>query len=83
MLFRFWYSGWAFDWFYHLILVRPFVWLVRVLKRDFFDNLYTGAARTILVLHLGLSRTENGRLRTYAMGIVIGAVLAVAIVVFT
>ncbi len=71
----FWKSGWGFDWLYARLFVSPLLWLARVGRPDVVDAPYTGVAMLTRLLHRGLSRTESGRLRTYAAGVAIGAVV--------
>ncbi|HWQ14315.1 MAG TPA: NADH-quinone oxidoreductase subunit L [Roseiflexaceae bacterium] len=78
---RLWLAGWGFDWLYERIFVRPFVWLARANQGDAIDLLYAGIARLSTAVHGALSGTQTGQTRQYAMGIVVGAVLAIAIVV--
>jgi NADH-quinone oxidoreductase subunit L len=80
-LHRFWFAGWGFDWLYDTCLVRPYVWLARADKDDVVDLIYGG----IVALTQGFNRlligTETGKLRWYATGIAIGAVIVIAITV--
>jgi NADH-quinone oxidoreductase subunit L len=76
-------SGWGFDWLYDRLLVRPFVAIAAVNRRDVIDLLYLAVARVSLALSRQLVRSENGRVRSYAAGIAFGAILIVAIVVLT
>jgi NADH-quinone oxidoreductase subunit L len=78
---RFWFSGWGFDRLYDMLFVRPFVWLTRINKDDFFDSGYTGIASLNRMAHGLLSRTQTGNIRWYAIGIAVGAVVLLGIVV--
>ena len=80
---RFWLSGWGFDTLYDRLFVRPFVGLARVLQGDPFDGISSALGRVTKAGSAVLSRTQDGRIRTYAFGIGLGAVIALAIVVFT
>ena len=80
---RFWLSGWGFDTLYDRILVRPFVDLAQLLRLDPFDGISSTLGRVTAAGNSVLSRTQDGRIRTYVFGIGVGAVIAVAIVVFT
>ena len=80
---RFWLSGWGFDTLYDRLVVRPFVGLARALRGDPFDGISSTLGRLTEVGNSMLSRTQDGRIRTYAFGIGLGAVIAVAIVVLT
>jgi NADH-quinone oxidoreductase subunit L len=63
-------------------VVRPFGWIARVNKADGFDSLYTRLANLVTGLHRALALTQSGRLRLYALGIAVGAILALAVMVF-
>jgi NADH-quinone oxidoreductase subunit L len=77
---NFWLNGWGFDWAYDRLFVRPFVWLARVNRDDFVDAFTTWVAGLFSALHGLLSATQTGRLRWYAVAIVIGAILILGIV---
>ena len=78
----FWFSGWGFDALYERILVRPYIRLAQVIRSDLIDRIFTTIARLIQAGHQGLSVTQSGLVRAYAMGIAAGAVLIVGMVVF-
>jgi NADH-quinone oxidoreductase subunit L len=80
-LHRLWFAGWGFDWLYDTLLVGPYVWIARANRRDVVDLFYEGLARLVEVLHGLLSRTQTGRVRWYAAGLVLGAVVVIALVV--
>ena len=83
MLRRFWFGGWGFDWLYERLFVQPFVWLARANKDDFIDSIYDGVAKVNEVLYGVLARTETGKVRWYMTGIAFGAIVAIAIAVFS
>jgi NADH-quinone oxidoreductase subunit L len=80
-LHRLWFAGWGFDWLYDTLFVRPYVWMARTNKRDVVDLFYEGLARLAEALHGLLSRTQTGRVRWYAAGIALGAVVVIALAV--
>ncbi len=80
---RLWLSGWGFDWLYGKVFVGPFVWMARVNSSDAIDLIYRGLAALAQILHSILSGTQSGIMRRYALGIGIGAVLVIAIMVFS
>ncbi len=82
VLHRFWFSGWGFDWLYDRCVVEPYMWIARADKSDFIDFIYVGIASVNEALFRIMSRTETGRVRWYATGIVIGAVITIAIAVY-
>jgi NADH-quinone oxidoreductase subunit L len=79
---RLWFSGWGFNRVYDTIFVRPFLWMVRVNRDDFIDLVYSGAAWFTELFHRGLSITQSGRLRWYALAIAFGSALFIAMGVF-
>jgi NADH-quinone oxidoreductase subunit L len=76
------FSGFGFDWLYERVLVRPFLWLVRVNRDDFFDAAYNLLAAGIRLVYRGLSATQSGVLRWYAAGVVFGTVLVLGMAVW-
>ncbi len=78
---RFWFSGWGFDWLYEKILINPFLWIARINKNDFIDSGYTAIAYLNRAVHGILSKTQTGKIRWYAMGIALGAVVFLGIIV--
>ena len=81
-LHRFWFVGWGFDWLYNRLLVWPYSWLARADRNDVIDLFFDGVAWLTRIFHTGLSRTETGQVRLYAAGIVLGAIITIAVVVF-
>lgn len=75
VLYQFWHSGWGFDAVYNYLFVKPFVWLATVNKQDFIDTFYNGLERLTIWFHDVFVRTQNGVLRWYITGIVVGALL--------
>jgi NADH-quinone oxidoreductase subunit L len=80
---RFWFSGWRFDELYDTVFVMPFLWAARINRDDFIDLIYGGIAWFSTFFHGALSLTQTGKVRWYAMGIAIGAVIMIGIVVFS
>ena len=77
---RFWQSGWAFDWVYDRLFVKPFLWVARVNKGDVVDLVYRiTAAMTRGIHHVG-ALTQTGRLRWYAANMAIGLIVVFLIV---
>jgi len=79
---RFAHSGLGFDWLYDTLLVRPYVWLARINRRDVVDRVVRFIGDVCLALNPALAAMQNGRVRWYAAGVVFGAVLLVGLVVF-
>lgn len=76
---RFWFSGWGFDSLYDAVFVRPFVFLANRNKNDFADRLYEGIVNITNFFHNIFAQTQNGVMRWYIMGIVIGAIFVLSI----
>ncbi len=79
-LHRFWSSGWGFDRLYDALVVRPFLWAVRVNKADVVDFGYAWIAAFNRSAHSVLSSTQTGSIRWYTAGIAVGAVIFLGIV---
>ncbi|RJP17413.1 MAG: NADH-quinone oxidoreductase subunit L [Candidatus Abyssobacteria bacterium SURF_5] len=80
---RFWFSGWGFDWLYERVFIRPYVRATRRNRNDVIDRFYDGVAAVMENVHGLLSLTQNGNLRWYAMSIVIGAIVFLAVIIFS
>jgi len=79
-----WKYAWGFDIFYNAVFVKPFMALVAFIKRDAADYLVEGfIPGTLLVIRQGLSSTQNGRVRWYAMSMALGLVVLLAYVLLT
>ncbi|MGH8493070.1 MAG: NADH-quinone oxidoreductase subunit L [Moraxellaceae bacterium] len=73
-----WRNAWGFDWLYDLVFVKPFMWLVRVLGRDWFDAAIGLLPRLTQKGNQLLSVTQSGKLRWYAATMAMGLVLVIA-----
>ena len=74
------FQGWNFDLLYDKFIVQPFLWIARVNKNDFIDFIYKGIALLSRALNRSFSFTQSGKVRWYAMGIAIGAIILIGIV---
>jgi NADH-quinone oxidoreductase subunit L len=72
-------AGFGFDLFYDRLLVRPFIFLTRLNRHDFVDTFFAALAIIAALCNMALSATQSGRVRNYATGILLGAVLVTAI----
>jgi NADH-quinone oxidoreductase subunit L len=75
-------NGWGFDAAYNVLFVRPFVRLARINRKDVIDKAYTGLAAVTRGFHRMMSATQNGILRWYVMGIVMGAVIILSVIIW-
>lgn len=71
---NFLFKGWAFDQLYDTLLVRPFMFLTRINQSDIFDKIYNGIAQFSQWLHQLFSVSQNGSLRNYIVGVIIGII---------
>ena len=78
-LIRFFHSHWAMDWLYEKIFVIPYIWLAKINRADFIDNIYGGIAVLMLWANKVSVQTQTGQLRTYAGTMVLGLVLIIAL----
>jgi len=76
---RFWFSGWGFDSLYNTVFVRPFVYIASINKNDVVDKMYTGIVSGLNFFNNVFAQTQNGVMRWYIMGIVIGAIFVLSI----
>ena len=79
---RFWQLGWGFDWLYDRVFVRPFVWFAAVNIRDAVDRVYDALAWSSQAAWRVLSGTQTGRVRWYAAGVTVGAIVVTTLVLF-
>jgi NADH-quinone oxidoreductase subunit L len=82
-VYRWWYTGWGIDWLYDLAVVRPFVTLARLNRNDLIDALYQGVVVGFRLLHNRLALLQTGKVRWYAASMAAGAVVVIALVVFS
>ncbi len=80
--YRFWYLGWGFDWMDNEFIVQPFVWIARKDKQDWVDHIFTGIARLTQNGWQFLSGLQTGRVRYYALSILVGAIIVISLAVF-
>jgi NADH-quinone oxidoreductase subunit L len=80
-LHRLWFAGWGFDWLYGKVFIKPLFWFARINKDDFLDLIYGGMTWYSGFFHGALSLTQSGKVRWYAMGITLGAVMTIGIAV--
>ena len=81
-IYQYWFSGWGFDYLYRALFVNPAVWIARINKSDILDYINIGIARFHTRWHGIFIKTQTGKLRWYAMGIAMGAIVAVGVLVY-
>lgn len=72
-------AGFGFDLLYTQVFVRPYLWFARVNKHDVIDIFYWALAHMGIAYHQLLSSLQTGKVRWYAMGVAIGALIIIAI----
>jgi NADH-quinone oxidoreductase subunit L len=77
--YNFWFGGWGFDTLYNNWIVRPFVYFSTINKNDVVDKFYAGLVHVSEFFNQVFVKTQSGILRWYLMGIVIGAILILAL----
>jgi NADH-quinone oxidoreductase subunit L len=81
-LHQWWYADWGMDWLYDRLFVQPLLTIARINKSDLVDAFYRSLAWCGRLAWSALSATESGRVRWYATGIVTGAIVYMALVMF-
>lgn len=83
LLWSLWHRAWGFDALYDRLLVRPWQYLVRMLRFDLVNMTMNLPALLAKLLNGGLVRAQNGRIRSYATAMILGAtVILLALVLF-
>jgi NADH-quinone oxidoreductase subunit L len=75
LLSAWWFAAWGFDWIYDKLLVKPYLAISHLLRRDPFDQTIGLIPRLAKAGNGAMSRTETGQLRWYAVSMAAGAVL--------
>jgi NADH-quinone oxidoreductase subunit L len=76
---NFLFMGWGFDQLYDVVFVKPFLFITRINKTDVFDQLYNGIAQANLKFNRLLSVSQNGSLRWYIVGVLIGILFIITL----
>ena len=79
---KFLFSGWGFDRLYDKLIVAPYMFIAEINKNDFIDLLYKGIAWLNGLMNHILITTQNGKIRRYAIGLVLGAIITLTIAAF-
>lgn len=76
---RFWFSGWGMDALYIFLFVRPIEWLAAINKDDIVDTVYNGVASGCRICYRAMASTQTGRIRWYAVGMIIGGIVVIGL----
>lgn len=77
-----WFHAWGFDWLYHKVFVRPYLWIAKLLQRDPLNSLMNTPAILSRWSNRGLTVSENGQVRWYVASMGLGAVVVLALLLF-
>lgn len=77
-----WFNAWGFDWLYHHLFVKPYLWIARLLQRDPLNSLMNTPAWMARLGNRGLTFSENGQVRWYVASMGLGAVVILALLLF-
>ncbi len=72
-------KGWEFDSLYDRLIVKPVEWISSINKNDFLDKMFTYIARLVQFFNGLLSKSQNGKLRLYALVLTAGLVILLTI----
>ncbi|WP_261387726.1 hypothetical protein [Chitinophaga pinensis] len=76
---NFFFAGWRFDQLYDMLFVKPFVYITQISRNDVTDKIYSGIAEMHLQLNRFLSVSQNGSLRWYVAGVLIGILFIITL----
>ncbi len=72
LLSKLWYHAWGFDWLYHQLFVRPFLFVAKQGRADGVDVVVSVVPAFASMSHDILSASQNGKVRWYAASLAIG-----------
>lgn len=75
----FYREGLGFDWLYSQLIVKPFIFIAQLNKRDVVDQTLMSTAWYVTLWRDVLSASQNGLLRWYAAGFGLGLVVIVGV----
>lgn len=81
LLSKWWFAAWGFDWLYDHIFVKPFLFIVKLLRKDPVDKTFNLIPAGVSLAHRLLSATQTGSVRWYAATIAAGVVIILAALV--
>jgi len=81
LLTKWWFAAWGFDWLYDMVLVKPYLFLTRLVRKDPIDKTFNLVPAGTQLAHRLLSATQTGSVRWYAATIAAGAVIILAALV--
>jgi len=81
VLFKLWHSKWRFDQLLQFLFVRPYLYLVGLVKKDPLSQWNQMVTWGIRKINIQIDFLENGRLRWYMMSIVGGSIIILLLLI--
>ena len=81
LLTKLWFAAWGFDWLYDKVLVKPYVCIAKLVRKDPVDKSFNLIPAGVQQLYHLLSATQTGSVRWYAATIAAGVVIILAALV--
>lgn len=76
-----WRNAWGFDALYDLLLVKPYLFIARLLARDPVDRAWSAVPLLVRAGNWFSTHRQTGSLRGYAAGMTLGAVVILMILI--
>lgn len=76
---NFFFAGWQFDRLYDALFVQPFFFITHLNRNDVTDHLYTGIGGLHMRLSKLFSVSQNGSLRWYVAGLLMGILFIITL----
>ncbi|UVK76914.1 MAG: NADH:quinone oxidoreductase subunit L [Sodalis sp. Fle] len=77
-----WFHAWGFDWLYDKVFIKPYMIIARLLAHDPLNIVINILAVLTQWFERGLTVSENGQLRWYAVSMSLGAIIVIALLLF-
>lgn len=76
---QFFYSGWAMDWLYNTLLVKPFLAIAKANRKDIVDLIPKTLMKLSQWIYHLLSMSQNGQLRYYVATMATASLLVIVL----
>jgi NADH-quinone oxidoreductase subunit L len=80
-LYKFFMSGLGFDAFYDLVIIRPFLWIATLYKKDRIDKGIEKIGKSFSKINNLFQKTQNGQLNWYLTSIAIGIAIFLTLII--
>lgn len=74
-------SGWAMDWLYQWLFIRPYVALSKLNRHDGVDRLPAAVAACARAANRILAKSQNGQLRYYVATMAVASIIVISLTV--